>query len=267
VAILQGTSSRNHLLAALSRPDRERLLKRAMYVKLKLSSVLCDAGERIRHVYFPDTGFISLVTGSGNTPPLEVGLVGDEGMLGASLLLGIQTAPLQGMVQGAGQAWRIDASQFLQACRESAQLRKQVLRYIYVSLTHLAQTTACTRFHVVESRLARWLLMTRDRAHADHFRITHLFLARILGVRRAGITRAASKLKQRNLISYARGELRIVDGHGLERASCSCYAADKDSYSSTMVQKGRVAGNTIQHRAPQRNKVVVPSTTQPTPAL
>ena len=154
--------------------------------------------------------------------------------MGLSLMLAMNVVPFRGLVQGAGQAWRIEAADFMGELGRSPALQQRLSRYLYVTMIQLAQTAACTRFHVVEARLARWLLMTRDRAHSDGFAVTHESLAYMLGVRRVGITRAATSLQQRDLIRYQRGKLRIMDGRGLESAACGCYAADRNTYRRVM---------------------------------
>ena len=224
----------NRLLAALPARLSGRLIAVCDGVDLELGTVLNEAEGRIAHVYFPTEGFISLMIPVDGASILEVGLVGNEGMLGAPLILGIDRSPLRALVQGAGPAWRMTARTFSRELGLSAALRTLLHRYMQVQITQLAQTAACTRFHLVEARLARWLLMTQDRAHDDEFHVTHEYLAFMLGVRRVGVTRAATALQKRKLISYHRGEVTVLDRLGMEAASCSCYQADRDSYASLL---------------------------------
>jgi CRP-like cAMP-binding protein len=221
---------KNRLLAALPRKDRLHLVSGCEDVELVLADVLCEPGERIRHVYFPTVGFISLLAPIDELTRLEIGLVGNEGMVGTPLALGVAVSPLQALVQGAGHSLRMDSAAFRRELGGSPALQILLDRYLYVRMAQLAQSAGCTRFHLVEARLARWLLMTQDRAHANAFHMTHQFLALMLGVRRAGVTRAASSLQKLRLIQYSRGNLVVLDRPGLEAASCACYRTDRETY-------------------------------------
>jgi CRP-like cAMP-binding protein len=224
----------NLLLAALSRSERQRLIERCEFVELTFGDVLCEQGKRLRYVYFPTGGFISLISALDDRPSLEVGLIGVEGMLGASMALGVDVAPLRAIVQGAGSALRMDAPQFSRELARTPELSTTIRSYLYVLMSQLAQMAACTRFHLVEPRLARWLLMTRDRARSNEFHLTQNFIAYMLGVRRAGIVRAARALQRRKLIRYSRGNMTILNASGLQAASCSCYAAALEIHARVM---------------------------------
>jgi CRP-like cAMP-binding protein len=212
----------NRLLAALPRQDYQRLLAELELVPLAYGEVIFEPGERIRHVYFPNDAIVSLLA-VVEDKALEVSMVGREGMAGISLALGAELAQVRAKVQGTGSALRMKAASFHEALERCVPLRRELHRYAYTKLVEARQTAACTRFHGIEERLARWLLMTHDRARADRLHLTQDFLADMLGVRRVGITKAASALRRCRLIDYHRGEIRILDRKGLEAAACACY--------------------------------------------
>jgi CRP-like cAMP-binding protein len=224
----------NRLLSALPVKDRRRFLAGCHVLDLKLGDILCEVGDPVRHVYFPLTGFISMVAPNDKGSGLELGLIGNEGMFGVGLLMGVGVAPSRGLVQGTGASLRMDASLFRRELDLAPQLRRKLNRYAFVLMAQLGQLASCVRFHRLPARLARWLLVTQDRAHSDVFRVTHELLAMMLGVRREGVTEAAVDLQRRKLIRYSRGELTVVDRAGLEAASCECYVNANQTYESIL---------------------------------
>lgn len=227
-------AAQNHLIERLPRKDRLRLLAAFESVELVLGDVLCEPGRATYHVYFPVEGFISMIAPIDGKPALEVGMIGREGMLGAQLALGVATVPLHALVQGSGLALRIGNTAFRRELAASEALRRVLNRYLYVLMAQLAGSAACLRFHQIGPRLARWLLMSQDRAHADTFHVTHEFLAYMLGVRRVGVTTAAGTLQRSGLIAYHRGELSVLDRSGLEAAACACYTNDRQAYANQL---------------------------------
>ncbi|HVQ62663.1 MAG TPA: helix-turn-helix domain-containing protein [Burkholderiales bacterium] len=226
--IAKGGSVANSLLASLPQKDYRRLLADLDSVTLTYGEVLYEPGDPIRHVYFPSDCVVTLLTTVEGRHALEVGLVGREGMVGISIALGMNASPARAVVQGTGTALRMQAALFRKEFLQNPLLQGQVLRYAHAKLVEARQTAACNRFHAMEERLARWLLMTRDRARSNHFLLTQAFLANQLGVRRVAVTQAASTLQKHRLISYSRGKITILDRKGLEAASCGCYKVIKD---------------------------------------
>ncbi len=224
----------NRLLAALPKDDRRAILANCEAVELRLGEIISEPGEQIRNVYFPTDSVLSLMTPPVDHAGLEVRLVGNEGMIGTPLVLGVEVTRLCTFVQCAGPAWRMSSEGFTRALRQSDALQARLNRYLDVLANQGTQLLACTRFHLVEARLARWLLMTQDRAHSDHFHVTHELLARLLGVRRVGVTKAASALQARKLIRYRRGNVTVLDRAGLQDAACGCYGAAEALYEQSM---------------------------------
>ena len=220
----------NRLIGSMPGRERPRFVARCDVVELVAGDCLCDADERYDFVYFPLRGSISLLAAVEGHPALEAGRIGNEGMLGATIALGVDEAPLRAVVHGPGSALRIAADAMRDALRDHTALARSLFAYLYALVAQLAQSAACARFHPVEARLARWLLMTHDRAHADDFHATHRMLADHLGVRRSAVTIAAGALHDRELIRYSRGAIRVLARGGLEQAACGCYDAMQDDY-------------------------------------
>ncbi|MCK7497564.1 MAG: Crp/Fnr family transcriptional regulator [Comamonadaceae bacterium] len=220
----------NRLLAALPDPDQRLIRANGDRVELLRGTVISRPGDRLHEVYFPTESVLSLMTPPADHVGLEVRLVGNEGMIGTPLILGVEVTLLHTVVQGAGPAWRMSRERFGEALLRSDALHTRLNRYLDVLMNQGALLVACTRFHLVEARLARWLLMTQDRVHGDRFHVTHECLALRLGVRRVGITKAATALQERNLIHYRRGEITVLDRTGLRAAACGCYGAAEAMY-------------------------------------
>jgi CRP-like cAMP-binding protein len=213
----------NSLLAALPRKDYQRLLPALEPVTLTFGEILYMPGQPIRHVYFPSDSLVSLLTPVEGHMDLEVGLVGREGMLGIPVALGIVDSPVRALVQGTGTALRMTSARFRSEHGKFGPLNRELNRYIHDRLVQITQTAACNRFHPVEGRLARWLLMTRDRMGTNQFRLTQEILGNMLGVLRVAVTNAAGSMQRHKLIRYRRGEIDILDGKGLEAVACACY--------------------------------------------
>jgi CRP-like cAMP-binding protein len=213
----------NHVLSALSRDLQIRFLPRMEKVNLAVRQVLIEPTLPISHVYLPLSGVVSLVITLKGGETVEIGTVGNEGLVGTAVFLGADRSPLKALCQVAGQALRMRTESFRQSLNESAAFGEVVRRYTHGLLNQIAQTTACNHVHSVQQRMCRWLLTTHDRVGADEFQLTQEFLAQMLGVRRPSVTVAACMLQRAGLIRYQRGRIHIVDRAGLEAGACECY--------------------------------------------
>jgi CRP-like cAMP-binding protein len=223
------------VLASIPAAQYRRLGAQLEPTRLEFEQVLYEPGESIRFVYFPLNSLISLLTAVGKHRTLEVGMVGNEGMAGMPFILGVGVSGVRALVQGEGAALRMASDHFRAEFERNRPLQQALFRYTHALMAQISQTAACNRFHGAGARLARWLLMTRDRVGSDQFALTHEFLAHMLGLRRVGITEAANTLRRRKLISYRRGVIQILDVKGLEASSCSCYRVVKDVYERAQI--------------------------------
>jgi len=214
----------NHLLNGLSKSQYQWFIDHSESVELSFGQALSRAHRPLKSVYFPITCCISSLS-KANHQCVEVSLMGNEGMLGAELALGVVYATSNSIVSIAGHALRIDSESFLRWVNNSSDVSASVNRYLYQLMLQLAQTSFCNRFHDVQQRLARWLLMVSDRTSNEPLYLTHQFLATILGVRRSAVTIAARVLHQKELISYTRGQLCVLSRDGLKKVTCQCYFA------------------------------------------
>lgn len=220
----------NRILAALPGEEYQRLLPHLEQVSMNLSEILFRPDEVIKYVYFPETCIISLLTDLSDGYGIEVGLVGKEGMAGVSVALGSDREPKVATVQGAGTALRLKASVLRAEARRGQMLQAYLLRYTHALMSQISQSVVCNIRHAIEGRLARWLLMYHDRVERDELKLTHEFIANMLGIRRAGVSMVANKLKRAGLIDYYRGAIKIIDRQGLVEMTCECYPVVKAEF-------------------------------------
>ncbi len=220
---------KNRLLAALPQKEYRNLLSKSERIALVLSEHIYEADGFIRYVYFPESGIVSLLSTVGENSTLEVGIVGNEGMVGLPVFLGVEKSDNRAVVQGAGFALRMTAEDFTTECRRG-ELPQLLQRFTHSLMIQISQSAACNRFHQIEARLARWLLMTGDRMQADEFQITQEFLSNMLGVRREAVNKSAANFQRQQLLTYNRGNLSILDRTRLKAAACPCYQIIRNSY-------------------------------------
>jgi len=218
----------NRLLAMLPEPVRERVVAAAESVDLAVGRVVQEPRELVRHAWFPEDCIISLVNTVANGDTVEIAVVGYEGFVGLSGVLGADGSPFEAVVQAAGSALRVPVGRVAEAFRTDPEVRRVVLLYDQALLAQVAQTAVCNRHHTIDQQVGRWLLMSLDRLSGEDVSVTQEMIANMLGVRREGVTDAARKLQLQGIIEYSRGRIRVCDRAALERATCECYAVVRD---------------------------------------
>ena len=236
-----GTPPANRLLALLPAEDYKRLRRHLEPIELEYRKSLYRAHRKIDYVYFIETGVGSLVNTMANGDAAEVGTIGNEGVVGLPLLLGDDRAPTSVYVQVPGSGLRMKASAFCKELAGSATTRAVMHLYAHAFFNQVAQSAACNQFHSLEQRCCRWLLMTRDRMPSDAFLLTQEFLAMMLGVQRTGVSFAAGVLQRAGLITYSRGNVKIIDRAGLQHRACECYGISKREFDRLLGDGGAQA--------------------------
>jgi CRP-like cAMP-binding protein len=217
----------NHLLAALSPAEQERLYPHLRLIPMPLGKVLYESGDVLRHVYFPTDSIVSLLYVLEDGASAEISVVGNEGLIGIALFMGGETTPSRAIVQSAGHAYRLVGQQLKEEFHRNGVMQLLLLRYTQALITQMAQTAVCNRHHSVDQQLCRWLLLSLDRLSANQLTMTQELIANMLGVRREGVTEAAGKLQKLGVIGYSRGKITVLDRPKLERLCCECYAVVK----------------------------------------
>jgi CRP-like cAMP-binding protein len=229
--------NKNSLINSLPKIVQDSLLIKATLVELTLSQMICEPENALKYLFFPVDGFISILQKIDEHPPLEVGMIGREGVLGGEALLGLEKNWFGAIVQGSGNAWRIEVQDFLNEVKNHPELKNTISAYLSIRIAQLGLSAACEHFHEIGPRLAKWLLMSQDRAQSATFLMTHEFISLMLGVRRVGVTTAAADFRRRGMIEYHRGEMKILDVPSLNLEACSCYLQNKKIYNSFIKQK------------------------------
>ncbi len=226
---------KNQLLAALPKKEYQGLQRYLEEIPLVFDELIYQPNILMSDIYFPNSGIVSLLAGDNERSTLEVGLVGNEGMVGMGVFLGVDASLNRAVVQGAGSAMKMKATAFRRECNNGGVLPRLLRRYSHSVLTQITQSAVCNQFHSIDARMARWLLMTHDRMGEDVFQITQEFLSNMLGVRREGVSLAAGDLQRSKLIRYSRGRLEVLDRAGLEATSCGCYEIIRNESKSSSV--------------------------------
>jgi CRP-like cAMP-binding protein len=238
--IVPDSAGRNHLLAAFCAADFQRISAHLELVTMPLGLVLYESGARLQHVYFPTTSIISVMYMLKDGSSAEIAVVGNEGILGVSVILGGDTTPSRAVVRGAGQAFRLKADWLREECGRSGLVLNLLLRYTQALMTQMTQTGVCNRHHSIEQQLCRTLLLSLDRSAGDSFTMTQELIASLLGVRREGVTEAAGNLQRAGLIRYSRGHIKVLNRPGLESAVCECYGSVRLEFDRLLCDEPRV---------------------------
>src|ERR1700719_750586 len=217
----------NHLLAALSPGERERIYPHLRLVPMPLREGLYESGDVLRHVYFPIDSIVSLLYVLADGASAEISVVGNEGLIGIALVMGGETPPSRAIVQSAGHAYRLIGQQLKDEFHHNGPLQLLLLRYTQALITQMAQTAVCNRHHSVDQQLCRWLLLSLDRLSSNQLTMTQELIANVLGLRREGVTEAAGRLQKLGVIGYSRGQFTVLDRPKLEQLCCECYAVVK----------------------------------------